>query len=65
MFESLIILLLYIVLAALVVRLVIWVLDFAKVPIPANIIWAIFAVFVVIWLVRFLMMSGGFALPMP
>ena len=62
MLESLLILLLYIALAALVVRLVIWVLVYAEIPIPPKIIWGIFAVVIVIMLVRFLL-AGDLQFP--
>lgn len=59
---SILILLLYIAIAACVVKLVLWVLSFAGLPIPDKIIWAIFALIVAImvlmWLTNRLPIAG-------
>jgi len=68
MLASVITLLIYICVVALVFYLVIWVLrDVVGLPIPAKviqIIWVIFALIVILWIVQtFLGGGAGFRLP--
>lgn len=67
MLTSIITLLIYICVAALVFYLVIWVLrDVVGLPIPERviqIIWVIFALIVILWAVQLLLGAGGLRLP--
>lgn len=66
MIESIIMLLIYIAIIALVFYLVIYVLGVIGVALPPKviqIIWLIFALIVVLWLVRVLLSGGGLSLP--
>lgn len=61
MLESIITLLIYIAIVALVVYLVIWVLQTIGVPLPAKVIqilWLIFGLIVLLMLVRLLLPAG-------
>ena len=67
MLESIIMLLIYVCVLALVVYLVIWVLrDVVGLPIPGKVIqilWVIFALVVILYLAQFLLGGGGLRLP--
>jgi hypothetical protein len=61
MFESVIMMLIYIAIIALVVTLVFWVLETVGIPIPAKvkqIIWLIVALIVILWLVKTFIGTG-------
>lgn len=67
MIESVITLLIYVCILALVVWLVIWVLGQIGVPLPAQVIrilWVIFALIVLLMIVR-LLLGGGLHLSLP
>ena len=67
MLASIITLLIYICVVALVFYLIIWVLrDVVGLPIPAKviqIIWVIFALIVILWIVQTFLGGGSFRLP--
>lgn len=67
MLESVISILIYVCILALVVWLVIWVLGQIGVPLPAQVIrilWVIFALIVLLWFVR-MFLGGGLHLALP
>jgi hypothetical protein len=67
MLTTVITLLIYICVVALVFYLVIWILrDVVGLPIPAKVIqilWVIFALIVILWIVQAFLGGGGFRLP--
>ena len=67
MLASVITLLIYICVVALVIYLVIWVLrDVVGLPIPEKVIqilWVIFALIVILWIVQIFLGGGGLRLP--
>jgi hypothetical protein len=67
MLTTVIALLIYICVVALVFYLVIWILrDVVGLPIPAKVIqilWVIFALIVILWIVQAFLGGGGFRLP--
>ena len=66
MIASVITLLIYICILAIVVYLIIWVLGIIGVPIPAKVVqllWVIVALIAILMLVNMVLGGGGFRLP--
>jgi hypothetical protein len=66
MITTLITLLIYVCVVALVFYLIIWVLGSIGVPLPAQvlkILWVILALFVILWLTQAFLGGGGLNLP--